>query len=395
MRLIAFFLACCCVALLGQAMRDVAGHEKTKPISEERQRLEAQIANTSKILSETAGRRQRTFNELSVLNYNLTLQQRMIAALDKEIKETQRNIDEIAGIQCAMEEDMLRVREGYGRTAQMAYQASTQENFWLAVLSASNLSEAFYRTVYFQQFNRYRATQLELLDESRTYLASKAEEWAIRIRQKEALIASGAQQRVQLQAMQVQKQRVYAEVKGKEDAYRKTLQQQQQSLKGFMAKLDEATNAVPATKASILLSGNFASSKGHLLWPVPAGQGVIVATFGESYDKVGLVKNDGITLRVPHGQAVSAVFEGEVIGVSALRGRGYAVFLQHGAYRSTYSGVDAPTVKKGDQVTGGQKIGIAYIDPRTGESLVDLVLYKLGASKSKPQFLNPEAWLAH
>jgi len=98
--------------------------------------------------------------------------------------------------------------------------------------------------------------------------------------------------------------------------------------------------------------------------PAPSGElrlirpvtGPVVIGFNQG---AGRAKNDGIDFASPAGSPVVAATDGEVALVSqSLGGLGTIVLLRHqGEYLTVYGRIESVTVKKGDLVQRGQKIG--------------------------------------
>ena len=86
-------------------------------------------------------------------------------------------------------------------------------------------------------------------------------------------------------------------------------------------------------------------------------KGPVAVGFGEGS---GVAKNDGVDFAAPAGATVVAAADGEVALVSDTLGDlGTIVLIRHGGELLTvYGRVDKVTVKKGDYVKSGQKIGV-------------------------------------
>jgi murein DD-endopeptidase MepM/ murein hydrolase activator NlpD len=90
--------------------------------------------------------------------------------------------------------------------------------------------------------------------------------------------------------------------------------------------------------------------------------GPVVIGFGQG---AGRARNDGIDFASPSGSLVVAAESGEVAWVSqSLSGLGTTVYLRHpGDYLTVYGRIEQVTVRKGDFVNQGQKIGV--VSPAT------------------------------
>lgn len=144
-----------------------------------------------------------------------------------------------------------------------------------------------------------------------------------------------------------------------------------------------------ATSAEAQLTGDFASNKGHL--PYPLGSYRIVKRFGRhAHPELKYVEtnNTGIDLEASANAPVRAVFEGTV--TAAFRQPGYdgVVMIRHGSYITIYAGMSAINVKVGQKVKGNQNIGT--VASNAGEGGRYILHFELRKEREK---LNPEVWL--
>ncbi len=142
-------------------------------------------------------------------------------------------------------------------------------------------------------------------------------------------------------------------------------------------------------KEEKLLSGNFASNKGRLPWPVD--RGVISGKFGKQPHpelKYVEINNKGTYFRSPVGTNSRAVYDGVVNKVFSLPGSGSAVIIQHGSYRSVYANLSAVYVREGQKVSAKQTIGKIHTDDSSGQAEM---LFQIYLDRN---LMNPEAWIA-
>lgn len=85
---------------------------------------------------------------------------------------------------------------------------------------------------------------------------------------------------------------------------------------------------------------------------------------------------------------VRAVFDGEVTSCFVMNAS-YAVIIQHGNYRSVYSGLATINIKQGDKVKPKQKIGTVYTDPEQDDKTV--LYFQIYKGR---EIENPRVWLA-
>lgn len=120
-----------------------------------------------------------------------------------------------------------------------------------------------------------------------------------------------------------------------------------------------------ANAAAVGTASTFEGLKGRLPRPV-AGAFNVTGRFGRhplpslpnvEYD------NPGIDAECARGAHAQAVYPGRVSGVYMLPGYGTVVIVSHGSYYTVYGNLSAVSVKVGDQVSQGQRIGSLASDP--------------------------------
>lgn len=138
------------------------------------------------------------------------------------------------------------------------------------------------------------------------------------------------------------------------------------------------------------VDGGFAAMKGSLPRPVD-GLWRVTSRFGrqELPDLPGVVyDNPGINVEVSIGAAVKAIYSGKVSGVYMVPGYQTVIIVNHGNYYTAYGNLKGPSVKVGDSVKAGQKLGSAaenQDDPGHGE-----LHFEVYRNREK---LNPLNWI--
>jgi septal ring factor EnvC (AmiA/AmiB activator) len=140
-----------------------------------------------------------------------------------------------------------------------------------------------------------------------------------------------------------------------------------------------------SSEADKALNANFEKNRHILPWPV---SGYVIAHYGSNKLPGGVIYDcPGVNIGAKIGEAVKAVFDGEVTVVSYMEDK-QVVFIKHGKYFTVYSNLASANVQRGDQVKTGQAIGkVGENDEGQGE--VDFILMQESTN------VNPESWLKH
>ena len=162
--------------------------------------------------------------------------------------------------------------------------------------------------------------------------------------------------------------------------------------KEIAATIKTTDNSYPLTPKGSAISKSFVSNKGELPWPVE--KGVITGKYGKhKHDIVvtALIDNNGIDISTENNATVKAVFNGKITSVLIIPGAGKVVMISHGEFRSVYANLKEVYVKKGDQVTKNQKLGLLLSLEGGKLSEAHFEIWKITTSGMKTE--NPSSWL--
>lgn len=385
--------ACVSVILLfvsfSVSAQDVTKQKNRKAqLEKEIKLLDSQIAGIKKQSSSATTRlellRQNIKNRKALVSESDNLIKSLndsIQVMDNDIQELQQNVDTLVHY--------------YGKLVRSAYKYRDAHVWYLYVFASENLGQAFRRAAYFRNISEQIRTEAALVRtkqeelEQQKVAFDKLKEEAVtvrntRVKELEGLRSDEHEAANLVQQLKKERKKIEAQISSKKkevDALNKEIKK----------KIDEAKKKASSTKKTdpqdIKLSGQFESNKGVLPWPV---NGPVVGTFGRRFHPVHknleLPANEGIDIAVDDGEVVKAVFDGTVIDIFIMPSYGQCVMLQHGnAYFTFYCRLDNISVKKGDKVKTGQKLGTVGV-------VNDLRQMHFELWKDKtPQ--NPSGWL--
>jgi len=154
-----------------------------------------------------------------------------------------------------------------------------------------------------------------------------------------------------------------------------------------------AASVAPSTAPRTISAGRqaqtagFVKRKGKMSWPVMSG--TVTDQYGIRANAAarGLKpRNNGVDMSCPTGTSILSVHSGTVMMVAKQAPYDHIVTIKHGDYTSAYYYINRPSVKVGDVVAMGQRLG-RLIDGE-GEARFHFELWE-GQNK-----VNPEIWLA-
>ena len=351
--------------------------------------LLGKIAFTEKLLVKTRERQEKSIMDLDLVDTQLKLRLQLLRSITEDIAENDRQIEALSFRVFELENELTTIRDQYGETLQHAYKNFHPENFWLSLLSASSLSEAYYRGVYFRKFNEYKAQQITSIQSRKEELKVKELVQKEKREENQKLLVQKKEEIEMLEQTQVEHEKLLRMLKRKERTYVRKLSADRSRLRELIKEIDEKYGKVPEYNDTQDIGKSFEKEKGFHYWPIPSNRGVIVGEFGTTNDAFGnRVENDGVFVRTSQGQYIRSIFQGRVTGVTPIQMNGYVVIIEHGSYRSVYANLDNVAVKTGDIVGSKQVLGTVRTEPRTHESLLHFLIYKI-----PDKFLDPTEWI--
>ena len=409
MRYILSFLVilCCCLSTYSQT------NAKVKEMESERQRIEQQIAESSKLLSSTQKDVDGQLAQLSALSEQIKKQKQYVSRLDADVKAVDREIRSIGEQLVTLQTELDRRRNHYAHALQLMSRKNTFENRLMFLLSSESFSQMVRRMRYLREYSNFQQSQGELLMAQQKELdAKRAELESTRQAKKELLVKQIEQQKL-LNLQQAEQQKLLSGLKKKQKEIRNSIAQQQrerdklneqinriieeelaaQNKKESAEDAKKSDGTMPAYKenaADKKLTGSFQSNKGK--FPVPiTGPYLVTSHYGVNY-VAGLsnvkINNHGVDIRGLENCYARAIFEGTVSAIfehPQIQGS-YIVMIRHGQYISAYFNLAALRVQKGDKVKTGEQLGLVRPD-LSGHYTMQFQLRK------DKERLNPEQWI--
>ena len=368
--------------------------QDTREYEKKKARLEADIAMLDRQLSETASKSRSELSRLTLVRAKISGRKDMIRASDRQIRKYSDNIYLTQKQINRLDARLDTLSDYYGKLIRNAYKNRDGRVWYMYILASDDLGQAFRRYSYFKnlsaqtkvQADKIRATREELEDRKDTLRRLKAEAEEVRNAREKELESL----RQEEEAAEV----IIAQLRKNKSKYEKELaakKKQVQALEKEIKRIIDEAMAAEKSKGGkavidYTLAAEFSKNKGKLPWPV---EGVVVDRFGQHYHPVfthvKLPFNNGVTIATAQGAEVRAVFDGVVKQIVVMPGYNQCVLVQHGNYFTFYCKLKSTSVKSGDKVRTGQKIGT--VDTISGETQLHFQVWQ----GSKPQ--NPQTWL--
>ena len=368
------------------------GQDVSKQTERKRQ-VEEEIKFIDNQLKSISSKQKATTEQLSLIRKRVTNRKSLISDLDKKIAvindqmtAKQREINRL-------QKELDTLEAYYNKLIYNTYKNRDTRVWFLYILSSQDIGQGYRRFAFLKslagevgtQADKIRDKQAELEVERQQLAAIKAEAQAARAEREEEyrkLVAEEKKSKEDMKRLAKTEKQYRADLAAKKKEVDRLNKEIQKLLKSTVAaqKKDQ-------TKVDVALSSEFAKNKGKLPWPLK--QGVITEHFGVHnhpvYTNLKLPDNPGITFSTTKGADVYCVFDGEVRKIIVMPGYNQCILVQHGEYFTLYCKIGKVSVKSGQKVKTGDKLGTLETDGNA--SSLHFQLWK-GTDKQ-----NPESWL--
>ncbi len=380
-------------ASLGQSRKD---------LERKRDALDKQIRTTSALIEQAKKEQRSTQQQVQLLESQINAREELIRTMNSELYKVDRQIKEDQELITALQDDLVRLKEEYGRMLRFAYRNRSSYDRLSYIFAAENFAQAYRRSRYLDQIGQHRERQVALIKETAATLERKVAALAEQRKEHNAILEAQVKEKDQLTGDRSGRQAALASLKKEEGRLRDQLKKQERQRNELAAAIrkiieEEISRNKSTNKGSFTLTpearelgADFEKNRGKLPWPVETG--AITSSFGKQPHPVlrGIViENNGIDIATEKGASVRAVFRGEVSSVIVIPGAGKAVVVSHGAYRTVYSNLREASVNKGDRVETKQVIGKVMTEDNTSTAHIEIW-------KITPNGLvkvDPAAWL--
>jgi murein hydrolase activator len=410
--------------------------KEQQDLERERQQLKRELEEAQQLLGKNKETTKENLTILGSLNHKLSIQERMVNNISREINLMDNNIyksqKDINKLQLLLD----TLKQEYTKSMVYAYKNRSNSDFLNFIFSASSFNDAIKRVTYLKSYRNYREMQGDNILRTQVLLKTRIAELSGSKQKKGAVLQTQSKEAEELQKQQEEKNRIVANLKaqGKElsnqiaakkkqmlkvnNAFAAAIRRANEEAKKAAAiaaanakkataaaNASTATTTTPKTKGAVKnprapkepsvksvftspeevsLNAKFESNRNKLPWPVSSGY--LLLHFGlNKLDNGVEVNSQGISIATEIGSPVKAIFDGEVQLVNNYDDVEMVV-IKHGKYFTGYSNIKDVNLTKGQTVHIGQVIGRAAAN-LDGIGAVDLLI------SNEQTELNPESWL--
>jgi septal ring factor EnvC (AmiA/AmiB activator) len=384
-----------------------------KQLETQRKKLKTEIQKVNKLLFENQKKEKNALEDLKDINQKINVRAALIktinleaVVLSKEIKSNQKSLDKL-------NKKLVALKVDYADMIFKSYKSKSQQSRTMFLLSSQNFYQAYKRLQYMKQYASYRKNQGEEITVQANFVKNLTDSLLFQKQVKDTLIEVEKDQKEKIEIDKKSQVELVSEIKKKERKYKTDLKRKLNQEKKVAEKIDKiirdaiaranriankkAKNAKKGTKKSkgfILspeakaLAAKFELNKGKLPWPVKSG--LVTRRFGKQrHPTIGgiTVNSTGLHIVTSKGAFAEAIFKGKVLAIQLTSGGKKSVLVQHGNYITAYNNLSNVSVKTGDAVITGQRLGKIFTDKVSGKTKLIFVLFK------DTKRLNPSSWI--
>ncbi len=358
-------------------------------LEKEQKKIEKNIKLAQKALDAARKRKKGSIAQLNATKQLISMRSALIRSLEKEVAVLQSDANELSDIVQAMQNDLDSLQAEFGEMVYQASKVNNNLNHLTLVFSSKSYNDLTMRLKFLEEISKMRETQVRKIKQVKMSLEERNHTLALKYEQKKETLDKLKDEKLKLNKLRSSQQKLVNKLKGKESELLqriKKLQRDKEKLqKIIQQKIEEERRRFKVDKK---LSAKFEMNKGRL--PKPIANSYVEHKFGRQPHpkfKSLMINNLGIGLQTPTKSAkVQAVFEGKVIAAEEMPGVGLYVVVSHGKYNSTYVGLATISVKVGQVVFTGDKLGTVRAN-RNGEYILDFQIFE------KSKAVNPAPWL--
>lgn len=365
-----------------------------KELQAQQKKYAEELENTGKMISQTKQNEKATENKLNLIGQDIRTRKKLINSINQELVALDKEQNRLQNEQSRLQAELDSLKRDYANLVQLTHYADMQQSPLLFLLSAKDFNQLFRRIRYMREFAAYRQEQVERIENIKADIQIQTNLIQDNRKEKDSALKTQQRERDQLARNERKQKAMLQDLKKKEKELIAKQKQQQKKIDELNKQIEKAIakqvdRKQQLTKEQELIAGGFAANKGRLPWPVE--KGFISGHYGKHqhpvYENV-TINNKGVYIQTTAGSNARAVYEGEVTTCMVM-GSTYAIIVQHGNYRTVYTGIQTPAVKPGDKIQAKQNIG--KIASNSDDDNKTELQFQVWEDRT---LLNPELWLA-
>ena len=211
------------VICLFQLFTPLYGQNKKAELTNEKKKLEQEIAQQRALLKQTQKNRKASLREMQLISSQVKKQEKLIATINGEISciegEIASNSQEIRQLENRL--DVLK--KNYAQAVYITYKYRNLLNKASFIISANSIGQAIRRIRYLQEYSSVLKKDVRQILETQQTLHKKEEDLQLSMHNKQQLLQDGNRKKEQLAKQQQEKNRIVSNLKKQERQIQKEI----------------------------------------------------------------------------------------------------------------------------------------------------------------------------
>lgn len=364
------------------------------------------IEATDKALSSNEKSVKNQLYRYNVINDQVKESQRYLNRLNAEYNKTRKAIGKLNEEIKALNAELKKRQDQYAKMVRQLYIRLSDNDKLMFIFAAEDLNQSWRRMRYLNDYAKYQRKQAESIKEKQAEIEAAKVELEAKRKEQADLVAEQSAEQKRLQKERSKQNSIVQNLKKKRSSLQAELRRDKQRAERLNSKIEEIIAAENKKSSASGSSGTasayamnvdekklateFGNNKGKLPFPV-SEPGTIIVHFGEQKHKdmkYVQTNSSGIDIQTKSGASARAIFKGTVSRVFSVQGTNFSIIVRHGNYLSVYSNLEKVSVKAGQTVKIGDKLGTIYSDPE--QNNLTIMHFQIWKDLQK---LDPELWL--
>lgn len=364
------------------------------------------IEETDKALNANEKSVKNQLYRYNVINDQVKESQKYLNRLNAEYNKTRSAIRKLNEEIKTLNAELEKRQDQYAKMVRQLYIRLNDDDKLMFIFSADDLSQSWRRMRYLNDYAKYQRQQAEVIKEKQAEIEVAKAELESKRKQQADLVAEQTEEQNRLKKERSKQNTIVQNLQKKRSSLQAELRRDRQRAERLNNKIEEiiaaenkqssaagSTGTASAYAMNVdekKLATEFGNNKGKLPFPV-SEPGTIVVHFGEQKHKdmrYVQTNSSGIDIQTKAGASARAIFKGTVSKVFSVQGTNFSIIVRHGNYLSVYSNLEKVSVKAGQTVRIGDKLGTIYSDP--DQKNLTIMHFQIWKDLEK---LDPELWL--
>ena len=363
--------------------------------SQRKKKIEEEITYINNQLKNLSTKQKASTKQLSLIQAKVTSRRKLLQTIDAEIARADRQMVEKQREINRLQKDLDTLQTYYNNLILNTYKNRDTKVWFLYVLGSEDIGQGYRRFIYLKNLAGAVNRQGEKIKETQAALKAEKEKLSRMKMEANKKRSERTKEYNKLKEEETKSKQTLKSLSKTEKQYRTELAAKRKEVEALDREIRRILNKTIATQSKdktqidYALAGEFEGNKGKLPWPVRSG--VITEHFGVHshpvYKNLKLPECNGVTISTDRAAEVYSVFDGVVKQIVVMPGYSQCILVQHGTYFTFYCKIGSVSVKSGQKVTRGQKLGT--LEPEGGGS--SSLHFQIWNGTNKQ---NPEKWLA-